>query len=361
MLCRLVEQMSVGGHELSVVSLLGGGPLRRRLAAAGAGIDELDLRRGRIPSAAGVARLAKAVRHRRPELLQGWMYEGNLAALFGAWSLGLRRPVVWNVTQTCQDLGNEKPFSRLRIRLGAVLSRFASAIVYCSRVSARQHEQLGYVDEKTTIIPNGVDPGAFRPDPQAKARLCGTLGINPAAVVLGMVARAHPMKDHGNFIAAATNLLNTGQNIHIVLVGTGADAHNERLARQIHRAGIGERAVLLGERTDIPAIIPGFDILALSSSSEAFPLVLAEAMASSVPCIATDVGDCAWIIGDTGVVVPPRDPDALTAGLERVIALGPVGRRRLGAAARARVIENFTLAQVARQYEALYRRLARRT
>jgi glycosyltransferase involved in cell wall biosynthesis len=113
--------------------------------------------------------------------------------------------------------------------------------------------------------------------------------------------------------------------------------------------------LLLGERGDLPAIYPIADIVTLSSAfGEGFPNVLAEAMSCAVPCVATDVGDAGDIIGETGIVVPPRHPMALAAAWERLAALAPDDRYALGVTARARIVEQFDLSAIVARYEALY-------
>jgi glycosyltransferase involved in cell wall biosynthesis len=196
----------------------------------------------------------------------------------------------------------------------------------------------------------------LRPRPEAKGRLCAELGLPTSTTLIGLLARHHPMKDHANLIRAGARC--AAADLHLVLAGRGVDGDNEGLRATIAEAGMGGRVSLLGERHDVPELVAGLDVVAVSSAwGEAFPLVLGEAMASGVPCVATDIGDSAWIIADTGVVVPPRDPEALAGGLQHLVELGPEGRRRLGAAARARILDNFSLPEVVRQYETLYGRL----
>jgi glycosyltransferase involved in cell wall biosynthesis len=303
-----------------------------------------------------MARCARAV---RPDLLQGWMYHGNLAATFGGWALARPLPVLWNVRHSLHDLAREKPLTRAIIRLGACLSRLPRAIVYNSRISAGQHERLGYAADKTVVIPNGFDCQRFRPRADAKAALCRQLGIEPGATIVGMIGRDHPMKDPVNLISALGRLAGHPSAPHLIIVGRGFDQHNQMLVQALQAAGCATRATLLGPRDDIPAIVAGFDIAVLPSAwGEGFPNVLGEAMASGVPCVATDVGDCGWIVGDAGLIVPPADAEALAAALRRLLDLGPEGRRQLGAAGRSRVLGRFSISQIAERYGELYEEIA---
>jgi glycosyltransferase involved in cell wall biosynthesis len=144
------------------------------------------------------------------------------------------------------------------------------------------------------------------------------------------------------------------------MVGSGVEPGNRALAEIIASQGIGGRVLLLGERRDLAALYPAADVVTLSSAfGEGFPNVLAEAMCCGVPCVATGIGDSAEIVGDTGAIAPPRDPAALSAGWERLAALAPDERSKLGVAARARIVERYDLAAIVARYEALYEAVAR--
>jgi glycosyltransferase involved in cell wall biosynthesis len=175
-----------------------------------------------------------------------------------------------------------------------------------------------------------------------------------------MIARNHPMKDPGNLLRAVTLLqARSGVTLHVVIAGDGLDQMHPELGALVGALGLGSRVSLLGERNDVPALLAGVDIVALPSAwGEGFPNILGEAMASGVPCVATDVGDCTWVVGPHGLVVPPRQSEALADALARLIDLGPDARRQLGLAARARIIQHFSIQEVARQYVALHLEVA---
>ena len=163
------------------------------------------------------------------------------------------------------------------------------------------------------------------------------------------------MKDHANFLRAAALLLKEFPDVHFILIGSGVDRENQVLHQLIQDLGLFNRIHLLGERSDMPCLTTALDIATSASAyGEAFPLVVGEAMSCEVPCAVTDVGDSAWIIGNTGRVVPPRDSEALANAWKDLIELGAKGREALGKAARARIIEHFSLDAVVAQYERLY-------
>jgi glycosyltransferase involved in cell wall biosynthesis len=185
------------------------------------------------------------------------------------------------------------------------------------------------------------------------------LNLPDDSFVIGLVARDNPQKDVDNFMNAAQILLerNKDKNIHFIVCGDGLSRQNNKLVDRVYQLGISKRVVLLGRQDDIPAVMSSFDIYTSSSSSEAFPMVIGEAMACERPCIVTDVGDSGYIVGDSGVVVPPRDSGALAVGLEKLLLMPTEKRLALGCRARARIVENFSLTAMVDKYINLYERL----
>ena len=174
-----------------------------------------------------------------------------------------------------------------------------------------------------------------------------------------MVARYDPLKDHATFLRAAGLLHKELPGVHFLLCGDKVDNRNAALVEQINALDLSNVCHLLGPRRDVPRIFAALDIATSSSISEAFPLAIGEAMSCGVPCVATDVGDSALMIGTTGKIVPPNDPAALAAGWKELLALDGGARARVGAASRRRVRELFDLGAVTRRYESLYDELAR--
>src|SRR5690606_34094365 len=139
----------------------------------------------------------------RPKVRQGWMYPGNLAAQVARGFCHGRPPVVWDVQHSVYSLAAEKPMTAAAIRLGALVSSRVAAIVYPSAASAEQHEALGYDPRRTRLIPNGFDTDLFRPSIADRGAFRARLGLATDDPVIGLVARYHPMKDHGTFLRAA--------------------------------------------------------------------------------------------------------------------------------------------------------------
>ncbi|MDF3862238.1 glycosyltransferase, partial [Achromobacter denitrificans] len=186
-------------------------------------------------------------------------------------------------------------------------------------------------------------------------------GVVGDAPVIGCVARWDPLKDHASLLRAVAALVRDGRDagLRCVLIGRGMTADNPELGALIDRLGLRERLVLAGPSDDVPAAMNGLDLHVLSSCAEGFPNVVAEAMACGVYCVVTDVGDAAYIVGDTGVVVPAEQAEALARGIETALReVAARGRERAGEPARARVLEHFDLARMVQSYIAVWRRIS---
>ena len=360
MLCQLLSAMDRRQWEPVVVSLTDGSRPEAWLREQGIPVYNLGMPPGKMPPPAVVIKLIRLVRRIKPDLIHGWMYHANLAAELAALFLSPRVPVLWSIHHSIGSLPAEKKMTAGMIRLGARLSRLPDKIVYASQVSRAQHVSLGYDDRKGCLIPNGVNPDHFAPSLPVREAVRQELGFSAPDLVIGSLARYHPMKDHQNFLRAAALLCSRpeGEDARFLLAGTRIDAGNADLQLLIGELGIGDRVHLLGERADTARLLTAMDLFTVSSShGEALPMVLLEAMACGVPCVTTDVGDAALAVGDTGRVVAPRDPEALAAAWSELIGAGSATRSALGSMARQKIINNYTLTVCAGIYEELYRSL----
>jgi glycosyltransferase involved in cell wall biosynthesis len=354
---RLLAGIDRARFDCEVISMTPGGAMRARMSRMGVEVDDLGMRHG-VPDPLSVVRLTTRLRRRRPDVVHTWMYHANLLGSIAARGAG-SPPVIWGIRNTVPEASRSKPLSRWSVRVGARLSRWGARRIVCpSTAAAAAHVAIGYEDKSMVVIPNGFDTRVLRPDRTARARVRGDLGIPPSAPVVGLVARFDPEKDHENFAAAAGLVLQRHPDVHFVLCGTGVTSDNHQLVSWLRAEGAERAAHLLGPREDVAQLFGACDVVTLASVSEAFPNVLGEAMACAVPCVTTDVGDAAEIVGDTGCVVPARDPKALADALSFVLDLPALDRTALGAAARSRIVHRFELASVVSRYESLYEEVA---
>jgi glycosyltransferase involved in cell wall biosynthesis len=285
----------------------------------------------------------------RPNLIQGWMYHGNIVASISKIFLS-NILVNWNVRQSLIDISKEKKFTKFIIKLSAFFSSTVDRIVYNSTFSAETHEDIGFNKNKTTIIYNGFDIEKFIPNSN-KEDIRQHYGIDSDKFLVGMIARYHPMKDHTNMINAAIILLNRKtRNYHFMFVGEGVKNIIDEIPEKHQRNFSLVNAVL-----EVEKILPIFDINVLSSWNEGFPNVIGEAMACGIPCIATDVGESRYIIGQTGFVVPPKNPESLAEAIDRYFELENEEKNNLSKIARQRVVNTYSLDKICKEYDNLYR------
>jgi glycosyltransferase involved in cell wall biosynthesis len=357
MLCNLLSKSNRELFSPIVISLMDRGRFGDRIESLGIPVHSIGMKQG-VPTPATLLRLVQTIRCLKPDVIQGWMYHGNLAAFLAGLFLSRKVPVFWGIHFSISSLNSEKLMTRAVIRIGATISNFVCQNIFVSKNSRIQHEQIGYSSTNSCVIPNGFDTSVFKPSQEGRLKLRDELGLPEETILIGLFARYNPMKDHANFLKAAKLLHQEFSQVHFLLAGCNVDEKNKNLQDLIQELGIVSQVHLLGERQDIPYIASALDIFSLSSAyGEAFPLAIGEAMSCGVPCVVTDVGDSAWLVGDTGKVIPPKNPQLLANAFKELIDLGYKGREILGKAARERVINLFSLDSVVHQYESLYETL----
>lgn len=367
---HIISGLSIGGAEMMLYKLISGtdkqkfmhivialvagsDEMKDRIKALDIPVYSLGIKRSSLFSLIRIYKLIRLIREHKPDIIQGWMYHGNLAAtLVSIYAIG-HPSIVWNIRHSLYDLSYEKRSTRWVIQLNRLFSRRPKAIIYNSNLSRKQHEAFGLHSHRSQMIPNGIEHQKYVMSSERIQDIRFSLNIPFSAIVVGHVARFHPMKDHQGLLQAAVEITQKYQEVHFVLVGREITKDNNLMTSLIP-SEMKNRFHLLGERNDIPALMNSMDVFCQSSWSEAWPNVLGEAMAAGVPCVATNVGDSADIIGETGIVVPPRDTDALMAGIEKLIMMTPEQRRTLGEAARSRIKLNYDLDLIVDIYASLY-------
>ena len=349
MLAKLVGAMDRARFSSTVISLTDIGQLGEQIESSGVAVHALGMKRGR-PDIFALPRLIRLFRMLKPTIVQSWLYHADLLSTMAVKFLGL--PIlVWNVRCSDMDLKRYSPLTRWVQRLLAQWSATPAAVIVNSEAGKQLHEQVGYRPRRWDVIPNGFNTKRFHPDSSVRLSLWKEWQVPEDAVIVALVARVDPMKDHAAFLEAAQQVAKVRGNVHFFLVGKDT----ETLAPAVAAKGLTDRVRILGYRSAIECLLPGVDVLCLSSAfGEGSPNVLGEAMACGVPCVSTDVGDARSIIGNTGLVVPVRDPASLAHAIIDLIDRGPAAREHLGRAARARIETEYSLARIVDRYTALY-------
>jgi len=344
------------GIEPAVICLGSRGPVSELLEQENIVVHHLGMRSfWQFP--VSLPQLRSVLRNLRPDLIQGWMYHGNLAATVA--SLGADVPVAWNVRQSLHRVDLFKVTTRLTIRANAGLSRRANSIIYNSRVARQQHEAIGFWPALGMRIPNGVDLRRFSSDRGDRDRIRRNLNIADDETVIISVGRVHPIKGHEVLMHAIGPVVNNSQNVRFLVVGKGADLDSEPFSAFAAEAAIRERTLLLGERDNVAELLAAADIFVSASHTEGFPNAVAEAMAARLPCVVTDVGDSRLLVGDFGRIVAAGDAPAVANALLEMTLQSPRSRHEIGDGARARIERKYSLPKVAQRYADHYLRLVR--
>jgi glycosyltransferase involved in cell wall biosynthesis len=349
MLAKLVAGMDRARFSNTVISLTDKGQLVEQIRSSGVAVYTLGMRRGR-PNILALPRLIRLLRTLRPNIVQSWLYHADLLSTLAVTYSG--SPIlIWNVRCSNMDLDQYRSLTRWVQRVLAWRSTTPAAVVANSEAGKRQHERLGYRPRRWDVIPNGFDTQRFHPDSSVRCSVRKEWHVPEDVVIVALVARVDPMKDHVTFLEAAQQVAGARKSVCFLLVGKGT----QTLAPAVAAKGLTDRVRILGYQNDIECLLPSVDVLCLSSAfGEGFPNVLGEAMACGIPCVSTDVGDARSIVADTGLVVPAHDPAALAHAIIDLIDRGSAARELLGRAARARVETEYSLARIVDRYTALY-------
>lgn len=338
-------------HPPIVVALVDGQGMRQQFVDAGIPVQVLDINRlsGLLLL---LPRLVRLLWQSKPRIIHGWQHHGNVLATL-AWLLGGRKSSLWwGVHHTPEQATLERAQHAWLLLIGRWLSRFPQRIIYVSQRSRDRHAELGYAMQAAQVIANGIPQGVAGDQASLRAAVYQELGIAPEACVVGSLTRYVPEKDIPNLFAAIAHFQQQfTQDVHFVLAGEGMVAEREVLQNLLATLPRSEQVHLLGVRSDASRLLAAMSIATLSSQREAFPLFLAEAMAAGVPCVATDVGDIAEFIADTGRVVAVQDPQALALAWQDVLALDNKHYQHLAAQAQQRVQQHYSLDAVIQAYE----------
>jgi glycosyltransferase involved in cell wall biosynthesis len=349
-LYRLILEFRGSEYTHTVIALTPEGGMYARFVEAGIRLIVLDVRRSPVSH---FLRLYRLVRTLRPDIVQTWLYHADFFGGLAARLAG-NRNVIWGIRTTDVDGGCARATSFVR-KLCASLSRWVPHTIVCVAEAARRsHSLVGYDVDRMVVVGNGFDLSTLTASQSQRSQLRGQCGFDTDDIVLGTLGRFNLDKDHANFVKAAGQLARRHDRLRFLMVGKDLDSDNKDLLRWIDDTGYPDRFVLLGERSDVSVCLAAMDIFCLSSKTEAFPNVVGEAMAMGLPCVATDVGDVAVLMADTGVLVPTANPDALARGVAGLIALGRDYGVQMGQRGRARIHAMFTMACTRKRFETIY-------
>ena len=353
MLYKLLSHMRKDRFENIIITLKEKGSLSKDFESQNIRVYNVG-GMGGILRISALIRSLKILREINPDIIQGWLAHGNLVAQIASIFLPYRLSTLWNIRYMAFPKLKTKHSTLLIIKLLSLLSFLPQKIIFNSKTGANDHIRMGYRRDKNCIIPNGFDTKLFSPSVKNRRSVRLELNIPEEAILIGLIGRFDPLKDHRCFLKAGEKLLRNKREVYFLLAGREVDLQNRHLIQLIEKLGISGKVFLLGERRDVHRITAALDIATCSSLSEGFPNVIGEAMSCGIPCVVTDVGDSAWIVGDSGIVVQPYNHEALCEAWEKLIELGSVKRQILGEKARERIKNHFSIQMIVQKYEQLY-------
>lgn len=354
-LATLARSLDRNHFDLTVLTFYNDGHFAKEISDQNISLISLH-KKGRWDAIGFFARLVTQLRRLKPDIIYSFLVEPNLVTAFLKPFLPETK-IVWGIRAADMQLERYDWFARRNFRLQAFCSRFADLIIFNSHAARDYHLAQGLSAQNTDVIYGGVDTEVFKPDRAAGRSLRVEWGIDPDAILIGLVARLDPIKDHSTFIRAATLVTQQNKDTHFVCVGDGPAKYRAQLRSLTDENLISDRFIWAGERDDMPAVYNAMDIVCSSSVSESLPNAIAEAMACGIPCVVTDVGDSALLVGDDGIVVPPNDSKALADGLSKCIDMVRNGQT---ANPRLRITENFDVGTMASRTEAALTALIQR-
>jgi len=339
-----------------VVSLSGEGIHGSAIRTSGVPVWVARMPQG-IPTPGYRAALRRAVREFQPDVVSGWLYRGNVAALAASRDAG-NIPIVWNIRHSLHDWKRERWLFRLTVRANLWNIGRPALVVYNSYAARDQHREFGFLPREDFVVPNGFDLRRFRPDAEARRELRAQWGLQEDQIAVGLVARWHPVKNHGGFLQAASAALKTSPRTILILAGDGCDADNVELAALIEKYGLRDNLRLLGRVDAVEKVTAALDLAVNASFGEAFSNAVGEALSCGVPCLATAVGDSRRVVGSNGWCV---EPGTLAEGLAAALAAGRDGLAAKARGARERMEAEYRLDTMNARYAELFRTVKRRS
>jgi glycosyltransferase involved in cell wall biosynthesis len=353
----LIRSLNIGGAERQLIELVKGldknilvitvgvfyheGPLMEEIKDIH-GINVISLnKRGRWEIIRFIIRFIKLLKVLQPDILYSFLPDANIVGLIAGRLAGVKQ-IIWGVRASNMDVSRYDWLARISLRLSAFLSRFPNVIIANSYVGRSFHESIGYSNKRFHVIHNGINAERFKPDRNTGTRVRVEWGIDKKTVLIGIMARIDPMKDHPTFLKAVQNFIRRHNDVCFVCVGDGPVDYKEEIYLLSEELGLRDFVIWAGLRSDMSAAYNALDIVTSSSSfGEGFSNVIGEAMACGVPCVVTDVGDSAIIVGETGIIVPPEDPQALADGWRSMLKRLNDKSYSIKEMARARIVSHY--------------------
>lgn len=350
-LVTLANELASRGHEIVIGSYYPGGALSKLVDPNRIRVISYE-KKSRWDIFTLFFKTLKIVRDEQPTILHGWMHTQNVVAT-ATRILNPKLTMVWAIRASDLEVHLDW-VEKFTIWLQARLSYFAARITVNSMAGLEHAAKGGLPREKMMFIPNGINTNVFFPNEEERRRVRAQWNVGDDVKVIGNISRFDPIKNHRMFLKAAALVVGERSDVRFVCAGHGKESYLQELKQLSRTLGLENKVHWIQAKSDVREVYNAIDVFCSSSLSEGFPNVIGEAMACGRHCVVTDVGDSALILGDTGIVVPPDNPQALSVGLLDRLNMPET----LNLRARQRILENFTVAHLGDKTEyALYQAL----
>lgn len=346
----LANGLKERGHDVAVAVMYAGGQLEKDLD----NVPLIDLAKGgRWKTVDFLQRLHRAVKSFQPDIIQGFLGTANLMGTVLKPFLP-KMKTVWGIRASNMDLSRYSVVHRLHFQAEKILSRYADTIVANSHAGLAHIKECGFVNDNFAVVHNGINTDAFTINQTVGTEIRRSWGVQPDECLIGLVARMDPKKGHEVFLESASIASQKNRHLKFAIIGQGSLDREKKLRSMATDLGISDSVIWAGRRDDMNAVYNALDICCLSSLfGEGFPNVLGEAMCCGVPCITSDVGDAAFVVGPLGKVVPPNNSNELAKSL---LSLASSSKETLNSKAqiRERIVSCFSQSAMLKEMEHLY-------
>lgn len=347
MLFKILKYSNKKEYYQEVISLKDEGVYGEKIKNIGINVHCLKINKKNIISS--VIKTRNIIKHF--DIIVTWLYHADLFGFFVGKIL-LRKKLIWNIRHSNLDKETNKANTLKLIKINSFLSRWVDIIIYNSHKALETHKKNGYKNNNAIVLPNGFELDKFKFNIEDRKKIRKDLKLTSKDKVIITVGRWNIQKDYYTLLKALNELKKKNFKFKMIMVGNNLDYKNKELLSLINEYNLENNVILLGIRSDIPALLSAADIYVSSSLGESFSNAIGEAMACELPCVVTDVGDSKQIVGDTGICVPPRDSVLLAQALENYLNAGNL--RNFGKKARQKIMQNYNINEIVKEYEKIY-------
>jgi len=372
----LIRSMHVGGTERQLIALANGLDKSKfdvqvaMMYAEGALLWELERiqnvkvidlqKKSRWDLIKFFSRLMHCIRRNSFDIVYSFLPDVNLIACLAVIMSRKQQGLIWGIRASNMDLARYGWLPMVSYRLQRLFAGIPDIIVSNSETGLMPILRFNPLIRKSVVIPNGIDVQRFRPNIDARIEYRKRLDVADHEHLIGIVARIDPMKDYETFIEAMGILEREAKNLRFICIGSGPADYRAKLAKLATEKKIDGKIIWYGTCLDMPSMYNALDIACSASShGEGFSNAIGEAMACGIPCVVTDVGDSKLIVGDAGEVVAPGEPEALAAGIKKILQRKTENKGILASRVRQRIVNNFSVDDLVSRTSTVFQNLCK--